>query len=123
MGRQCSECIHFSCRGDEYISNCAVCRNRSHFVDRLGADNQTSAREDYIGGFSNPSYRRPEPVTPVSPSVSPRNESAKDVKDATLRDKFAMIALQNPSLDLANTSARQIAKICYDIADAMISIR
>lgn len=149
---QCCECQHFSCRGDEYIANCAICRNRSRFVARDNGTNpqpQQPQSNYYNQNMNNnyemnnmnnlrnnipPTYRQRDSQIPQMsqmPQIAQTqqmqnfatNQNNNLEAEITLRDRIAMVVLQNPAINVLYSDPKQIAKICYDIADAILEQR
>ena len=92
--------------------------------------NQNIASQNTNGQSAGRQSINGQNITPFS-FVNNSNTGANNMQtsgsesreELTLRDKFALVVLQNPSLNIAYTSPADIATICYTIADALIEAR
>ena len=72
-----------------------------------------------VGQGINPAYNAVKPAGAHVLGTSPESKT----EELSLRDKFALVALQNPSLNISYSSPSDIATICYAIADALLEKR
>ncbi len=71
----------------------------------------------------HPAYAAMANMTSAAKNMNNSKNNSEDNSEMTLRDKFALVALQNTSLNLPYTNPADIALVCYAIADAMLARR